>query len=104
MTLPRLEGALRDSATLRRALEGAATGEDRRLRELIWETQQLALACRTAPPPEEDFFELGGHSLPALMLLYRISSQFKKTISIQDFSRNPTVSSLAHRIEGGGAS
>jgi hypothetical protein len=46
----------RMAATLRRALESAATGEDRRLRELIREIQQLALVCRTAPPEEENFF------------------------------------------------
>jgi len=50
----------RMAATLRRALESAATGEDRRLRELIREIQQLALACRTTPPEEEEFFELPG--------------------------------------------
>ncbi len=50
----------RMAATLRRALESAATGEDRRLREQIREIQQLALACRTTPPPEDEFFELWG--------------------------------------------
>ncbi|HZR03828.1 MAG TPA: DUF3375 domain-containing protein [Burkholderiales bacterium] len=50
----------RMAATLRRALESAATGEDRRLREAIRETQQLALACRHAPPPDDDFFQLIG--------------------------------------------
>ncbi len=42
----------RMAATIRRALESAATGEDRRLRELVREIQQLALACRHSPPPE----------------------------------------------------
>jgi hypothetical protein len=50
----------RMAATLRRALESAGTGEDKRLRELVREIQQLALAARTAPPDEEDFFELAG--------------------------------------------
>jgi uncharacterized membrane-anchored protein YhcB (DUF1043 family) len=50
----------RMAATLRRALESAASGEDRRLRELVREVQQLTLACRTSPPPEDDFFELTG--------------------------------------------
>lgn len=50
----------RMAATLRRALESAATGEDRRLREAIRESQQLALACRHAPPQEDDFFQLLG--------------------------------------------
>jgi uncharacterized membrane-anchored protein YhcB (DUF1043 family) len=48
----------RMAATLRRALESAATGEDKRLRELIREIQQFALACRTTPPREDDFLEL----------------------------------------------
>jgi hypothetical protein len=48
----------RMAATLRRALESAATGEDRRLRELIREIQQLALACRMSPPLQDDFFDL----------------------------------------------
>ena len=50
----------RMAATLRRALESAVTGEDRRLRELIREIQQFALACRTSPPLEDDFCELTG--------------------------------------------
>ena len=50
----------RMAATLRRALESAATGEDRRLRELIREIQQLALACRFSPPPDDDFCDLVG--------------------------------------------
>lgn len=50
----------RMAATLRRALESAATGEDRRLRELIHEVQQLALACRTTPPQEDDFCDVAG--------------------------------------------
>lgn len=50
----------RMAATLRRALESAETGEDRRLRELIREIQQLALACRTSPPLENNFCELAG--------------------------------------------
>jgi hypothetical protein len=50
----------RMAATLRRALESAATGEDRNLRECIRDIQQLALACRTSSPPEDDFCELAG--------------------------------------------
>lgn len=50
----------RMAATLRRALESAATGEDRRLRELVREIQQLALACQSRPPDEGDFFEIAG--------------------------------------------
>jgi hypothetical protein len=50
----------RMAATLRRALESVATGEDRRLRELVREIQQLALCCRTSPPREENFFDVGG--------------------------------------------
>jgi uncharacterized membrane-anchored protein YhcB (DUF1043 family) len=50
----------RTAATLRRALESAATGEDRRLREIIGEIQRLALACRTLPPVDVSFFDLAG--------------------------------------------
>lgn len=50
--------------------------------------------------PHDNFFELGGHSLPALMLLYKIASQFQKTISIQEFSEAPTISALALHIGG----
>src|SRR5579872_3591146 len=53
----------RMAATLRRALESAATGEDRRLRELIREIQQLALACRTSPPQEDHFCDVAGPPL-----------------------------------------
>ena len=48
----------RMAATLRRALESAATGEDRRIRELIREIQQLALTCRNSPPADDNFFDL----------------------------------------------
>jgi hypothetical protein len=50
----------RMAATLRRALESAATGEDRRLQELLHEIQQAAIISRPDPPTEEDFFELIG--------------------------------------------
>jgi hypothetical protein len=50
----------RMAATLRRALESATTGEDRRLRELIREIQQFALACRTSPPRDDSFYDLAG--------------------------------------------
>jgi hypothetical protein len=48
------------AATLRRALENNASGEDRRLRELVREIQQLALSFRASPPGEENFFDVGG--------------------------------------------
>lgn len=54
----------RMAATLRRALESASTGEDRRLRELMRNIQQLALASRQCPPPEDSFFELAGPPQP----------------------------------------
>jgi hypothetical protein len=54
----------RMAATLRRALESASTGEDRRLRELIRNIQQLALASRQSPPQEEAFFDLAGPAQP----------------------------------------
>lgn len=48
----------RMAATLRRALEHAATGEDTRLRELVREIQRLALSCTASPPRQDEFFEL----------------------------------------------
>jgi len=48
----------RTAATLRRALESAISGEDQRLRQLVREIQQLALACRDAPPEDDSFFTL----------------------------------------------
>lgn len=48
----------RMAATLRRALEHAASGEDRRLRELIQEIQRLALSRSDAPVREDEFFEI----------------------------------------------
>jgi len=54
----------RMAATLRRALETAATGEDRRLRELVREIQQFALACRNTPPAEEQFVDIAGPPEP----------------------------------------
>jgi len=48
----------RMAATLRRALEHAASGEDRRMREIIHEIQRLAIISREAPPAEFGFFEL----------------------------------------------
>jgi len=50
----------RMAATLRRALESAASGEDQRLRELIHEIQQAAIISRSEPPSEDEFFELMG--------------------------------------------
>ena len=50
----------RMAATLRRALETAVTGEDKRLRDLIREIQTHALARRNAPPAEDGFYELAG--------------------------------------------
>jgi hypothetical protein len=45
-------------------LESASTGEDRRLRELIRDIQQLALATRYSPPPDDFFFDLAGPAQP----------------------------------------
>ena len=50
----------RMAATLRRALESAESGEDRRLRDLIREIQQLALARLDDPVADELFFDLAG--------------------------------------------
>lgn len=50
----------RMAATLRRALESATTGEDQRLRGLIREVQQIALARRCSPPSNDNFYDLAG--------------------------------------------
>lgn len=50
----------RMAATLRRALESAESGEDRRLRGLIREIQQLALARLDDVGMDEAFFDLAG--------------------------------------------
>jgi hypothetical protein len=50
----------RMAATLRRALESVSSGEDRRLRGLIREIQQLALASRHAAPSDGAFYDLVG--------------------------------------------
>jgi hypothetical protein len=48
----------RMAATLRRALEHAASGEDRRMREIIHEIQRLAIVNQDNPPNEDGFFDL----------------------------------------------
>jgi hypothetical protein len=50
----------RMAATLRRALESVSSGEDRRMRELVRDIQQLALACRNAQPSDDSFYDLAG--------------------------------------------
>jgi hypothetical protein len=52
------------AATLRRALESAASGEDQRLRELIHEIQKAAIIARANPPSEDEFFEFLGPPTP----------------------------------------
>lgn len=54
----------RMAATLRRALESAASGEDQRLRELIHEIQQAAIIVRNNPPSEDEFFDFAGPPVP----------------------------------------
>jgi len=54
----------RMAATLRRALESAASGEDQRLREVIHEIQQAAIIARSNPPSEDEFVALVGPPAP----------------------------------------
>jgi len=54
----------RMASTLRRALETAEVGENRRLLGLIREIQQLALVLRNTPQALTDFFELAGDPKP----------------------------------------
>ncbi|MBJ7312891.1 amino acid adenylation domain-containing protein [Rugamonas sp. CCM 8940] len=47
----------------------------------------------------DNFFAMGGNSLPALMLLYKLDAQFGKTVSIEAFSAQPTISALAEQLQ-----
>ncbi|MCX4030104.1 phosphopantetheine-binding protein, partial [Spartinivicinus marinus] len=48
---------------------------------------------------EDNFFEIGGNSLPALMLLFKVDSQYNKLISIQEFSEDPTIKALSSILQ-----
>jgi iturin family lipopeptide synthetase C len=47
---------------------------------------------------EDNFFALGGQSLTALLLLRRIDQHFSKAVSIQSFSRTPTIAGIAKHL------
>ena len=50
----------------------------------------------------DDFFELGGHSLLVLRMLLKINHSMNLSLSVADIYQNPTVQTLARRIEHGG--
>lgn len=50
----------------------------------------------------DDFFSLGGHSLLAMQLLSRVTSIFQVKLSVVDVFQNPTVESLAKRVDTAG--
>lgn len=50
---------------------------------------------------EDNFFEAGGASLRAVILLHEIEERYGKRISVEEFSRSPTVRGLASCILGG---
>ncbi|EWC64467.1 Non-ribosomal peptide synthetase [Actinokineospora spheciospongiae] len=52
-----------------------------------------------APDPEAGFFELGGNSLQATQVLGGIREVFGVRLSVTDFFQNPTIRSLAVRID-----
>lgn len=51
---------------------------------------------------DDDFFSLGGHSLLAMQLLSRITHEFQVDLRIVEVFQNPTVRSLAGRVEAAG--
>lgn len=48
---------------------------------------------------EDNFFAMGGQSLTALLLLRKITDTFRRTVSIQSFSRTPTIAGLSKQLE-----
>ncbi|AIC93109.1 non-ribosomal peptide synthetase [Shouchella lehensis] len=46
----------------------------------------------------DSFFELGGHSLLAIRLIHRLQAKFKLDLSVRELFENPTVESLAKRL------
>lgn len=45
-----------------------------------------------------NFFELGGHSLKVMKIVYKIRSEFKININVEDIFNNPTIEFIAQDI------
>jgi hypothetical protein len=52
---------------------------------------------------DDNFFAIGGRSVTALLLLRRIGEHFRKTVSIQSFSKTPTITGLSQQLQRAGA-
>jgi thioesterase domain-containing protein len=48
----------------------------------------------------DDFFEVGGHSLLAIRMRSMIQDRLKRSLSLPDLFRAPTIASLAHLLDG----
>lgn len=95
-SLPRPEAAQRTSAA--KPADRPPTPLEQQLIELWKEVLRI-----DEVGIDDNFFDLGGHSLPALMMLFKIDSQFSKAISIVEFSKVPTISGLAALLSAGQA-
>ncbi|PWC90780.1 hypothetical protein TSH100_01740 [Azospirillum sp. TSH100] len=52
---------------------------------------------------DDDFFALGGHSIKAILLIAKIRTGLKKTITIRDLFDNPTIRRLAVLLDNAAA-
>jgi amino acid adenylation domain-containing protein len=102
--LPRLPNGKIDRQQLREmVLEPDAA--DSRPGDVLDTTQQSLLSLwegmlgRRGIALDDNFFELGGHSLLVLEMTLAIERDFELSLSAADVFENPTVRSLARRIE-----
>jgi acyl carrier protein len=52
---------------------------------------------------DESFFNLGGHSILLSRMLLRLREEFGRSISINRFIEQPTITKLATLVRGSGA-
>ena len=60
------------------------------------------LALDTDVSVTANFFELGGHSIKAIIMLSRIFKSFQVTLAMPEFLHEPTIRSLARKIQNAG--